>query len=122
MGITHKKDLRDGDAVWASYAVPKILGSRLHRSTRADVAALLGSTAASTSLLQFELDTPLIKLSRSIGRRKAEKVWLASRDAVNELEKRMITGYVPGFANSCRLVVIGLLHGWLVANGGQRRR
>ena len=47
MGITHKKDLRDGDAVWASYAVPKILG-----------------------------------------RRKAEKVWLASRDAVNELRTR----------------------------------
>jgi len=42
-------------------------------------AALLGSTAASTALLQFELDTPLIKLSRSIGRRKAKKVWIASR-------------------------------------------
>jgi glycine/D-amino acid oxidase-like deaminating enzyme len=48
-------------------------------------AALLGSTAASTALLQFELDTPLCKLSRSIGRRKAGRVWVASRDAVNDL-------------------------------------
>jgi glycine/D-amino acid oxidase-like deaminating enzyme len=48
-------------------------------------AALLGSTAASTSLLQFELDTPLTTLSASIGARKAAKVWIASRDAVNEL-------------------------------------
>jgi glycine/D-amino acid oxidase-like deaminating enzyme len=51
-------------------------------------AALLGSTAASTSLLQFELDTPLTALSASIGSRKAAKVWLASRDAVNELRTR----------------------------------
>src|SRR5665213_2923991 len=118
VGITHERDLRDGDAVWASHALPKILGSRLGRSTRTDIvvvgagisgamiaqsltevgkrllivdrrrAALLGSTAASTALLQFELDTPLLKLSRSIGRRKAEKVWIASRDAVNELRTR----------------------------------
>lgn len=51
-------------------------------------AALLGSTAASTALLQFELDTPLTKLSASIGRRKAEQVWIASRNAVNELRTR----------------------------------
>src|ERR1035441_6962674 len=51
-------------------------------------AALLGSTAASTALLQFELDTPLTKLGASIGRRKAERVWIASRNAVNELRTR----------------------------------
>ncbi len=51
-------------------------------------AAILGSTAASTALLQFELDTPLTTLRRTIGPRKAEKVWLASREAVNELRTR----------------------------------
>jgi glycine/D-amino acid oxidase-like deaminating enzyme len=51
-------------------------------------AALLGSTAASTALLQFELDTPLRTLTTAIGRRKAEQVWVASRDAVNELRTR----------------------------------
>jgi glycine/D-amino acid oxidase-like deaminating enzyme len=115
MGLTRKRDLRDGDAVWTARALPKIIGAPLRRSLRTEVvvvgagisgamiaqslaqagkrplivdrrrAALLGSTAASTSLLQFELDTPLTTLSASIGARKAAKVWIASRDAVNEL-------------------------------------
>jgi glycine/D-amino acid oxidase-like deaminating enzyme len=118
MGLTRKRDLRAGPAVWTTYRVPKILGARLQRSVRTDVAvvgagisgaliaqsvtelgirplivdrrraALLGSTAASTALLQFELDTPLTTLSTAIGRRKAERVWIASRDAVNELRTR----------------------------------
>jgi glycine/D-amino acid oxidase-like deaminating enzyme len=118
MSLTRQRDLRDGAAVWSSYAVPKITGSRLRRSVQTEVvvvgagisgamiaqslaalgkrplildrrrAALLGSTAASTALLQFELDTPLTKLSIKIGKRKAEKVWIASRDAVNELRTR----------------------------------
>jgi hypothetical protein len=79
MGLTRKRDLRDGGAVWTTYAVPKITGSRLLRSLRTEVvvvgarisgamisqalteagirplvvdrrrAALLGSTAASTA-------------------------------------------------------------------------
>jgi glycine/D-amino acid oxidase-like deaminating enzyme len=118
MSLTRQRDLRDGAAVWSAYAVPKITGTRLRRSLKTEVvvvgagisgamiaqslaalgkrplildrrrAALLGSTAASTALLQFELDTPLTKLSAKIGRRKAEKVWIASRDAVNELRTR----------------------------------
>jgi glycine/D-amino acid oxidase-like deaminating enzyme len=118
MGLTRKRNLREGDAVWARYAVPKIVGASLRRSLRTEVVvvgagisgamiaqslteegkrplildrrrrALLGSTAASTALLQFELDTPLTKLSASIGRRKAEAVWIASRNAVNELRTR----------------------------------
>jgi len=118
MGLTRKRDLRDGDAVWTAYRVPKVMGTRLRRSVTADIvvvgagisgamiaqslteaglrpliidrrrAALLGSTAASTALLQFELDTPLTKLTAAIGRRKAQQVWTASRDAVNELRTR----------------------------------
>ena len=118
MSLTRNRDLRDGAAVWTAYPVPAIFGTRLRRSVKTEVvvvgagisgsmiaqalteagkrplildrrrAALLGSTAASTALLQFELDTPLTKLSAEVGRRKAEKVWLASRDAVNELRTR----------------------------------
>lgn len=118
LGLTRKRDLRDGRPVWKSFAVPQISGQRLRRSTRADVvivgagisgailaqslteaglrpliverrrAALLGSTAASTALLQFELDTPLTQLIRRIGRKAAGQVWIASRDAVNELRTR----------------------------------
>lgn len=118
MGLTLKRDLRTGAAVWSSYRVPSVKGHRLTRSTRADIvivgagitgamvaqrlvaagmrpliidrrrAALLGSTAASTALLQFELDTPLSELSSVLGRRRAERVWLASREAVNDLRTR----------------------------------
>jgi glycine/D-amino acid oxidase-like deaminating enzyme len=118
VGITRKRDLRDGNAVWHARAVPKIVGVPLRRSLRTDVvvvgagisgamiaeslthagkrplivdrrrAALLGSTAASTALLQFELDTPLTELGSSVGPRRAAKIWLASRDAVNELRTR----------------------------------
>jgi glycine/D-amino acid oxidase-like deaminating enzyme len=118
MGITRKRDLRDGKAVWTAFRTPHLLGRRLLRSRTADVvivgagitgcilaqsltaaglrpliierrrAALLGSTAASTALLQFELDMPLTHLSRHIGSRAAARVWKSSRDAVNELRTR----------------------------------
>ena len=118
MGLTTKRDLRDGRPVWKAFKMPAVRPTRLHRSTHADVVivgagisgallaqslteeglrplivdrrrvALLGSTSASTALLQFELDTPLIELSRSIGSRAAARAWLASRDAVNELRTR----------------------------------
>ena len=39
-------------------------------------------------MLQFELDTPLVKLRRAVGPRKADRIWVASRDAVNELRTR----------------------------------
>ena len=118
MGLTKKRDLRDGAAVWTAFGGSGIKARPLPRSTRAEVvivgagisgsilaqsltevglrplivdrrrAPLSGSTAASTALLQFELDTPLTKLSASIGKRAAERVWIASRDAVNELRTR----------------------------------
>jgi glycine/D-amino acid oxidase-like deaminating enzyme len=118
MGLTRKRDLRDGNAVWSAYHTPRVRGTPLRRAVRAGVvvvgagisgsmiaqslteagervlivdrrrAAILGSTAASTALLQFELDTPLTTLSTTIGRRRAEQVWIASRDAVNELRTR----------------------------------
>jgi glycine/D-amino acid oxidase-like deaminating enzyme len=118
MGLTRKRDLRSGAAVWSADRIPPIIGTPLRRSLQTDVlivgggitgallahslvkaglrplivdrrrAALLGSTAASTALLQFELDTPLITLSKSIGARKAANVWRASRNAVNELRTR----------------------------------
>ena len=47
--------------------------------------AMLGSTAASTALLQFELDTPLVHLARKIGKRAAGRAWRCSHSAVNEL-------------------------------------
>lgn len=46
---------------------------------------LRGSTVASTALLQFELDMPLIELIDKIGRRDAERAWLRSVRSVRDL-------------------------------------
>ena len=48
-----------------------------------------GSTPASTSLLQFELDTPLIELSRKIGKSDAARAWWRSAQAVRALQERI---------------------------------
>lgn len=44
-----------------------------------------GSTAASTSLLQYEIDTPLVELSRMLGWDHAASAYLACRDAIGKL-------------------------------------
>jgi len=118
MAFTRARDLRGGRALWASYRTGSVRGTRLTRSTKAEVIvvgagisgalmaqclaeagkrplvvdkrreAILGSTAASTALMQFELDTPLLELRRLVGKRKADRTWQASRDAVNELRTR----------------------------------
>jgi glycine/D-amino acid oxidase-like deaminating enzyme len=48
-----------------------------------------GSTPASTALLQFELDTPLIELSRKIGKSDAARAWWRSAQAVRALQERI---------------------------------
>ena len=46
----------------------------------------LGSTCASTSLLQYEIDTPLCELVEKIGKRKAEASYKLCSDAIDKLE------------------------------------
>lgn len=50
--------------------------------------AVRGSTVASTALIQYELDTPLVKLVRMEGRERAERMWRRSRLAVDALRER----------------------------------
>lgn len=45
----------------------------------------LGSTSASTSLLQYEIDTPLIKLIEMVGKEKAERAYQLCGEAILEL-------------------------------------
>jgi glycine/D-amino acid oxidase-like deaminating enzyme len=47
----------------------------------------LGSTSASTSLLQYEIDVPLYKLTEMIGREKAERAYKLCSDAIDKLGK-----------------------------------
>jgi glycine/D-amino acid oxidase-like deaminating enzyme len=46
-----------------------------------------GSTAASTALLQFEIDMPLVRLADHIGFANASRVWRRSYNAVDDLER-----------------------------------
>lgn len=118
MAATIQKDLRTGRAVWAAYRTPRIAAGPLLRDARADVAVigcgisgamiaqelaqaglsvimldrrgpLKGSTAASTSLLQYEIDVPLHQLSGMIGVEKAMRAWQRSRLGLESLHDRI---------------------------------
>jgi glycine/D-amino acid oxidase-like deaminating enzyme len=117
VAITRKLDLRTGRSIWQSRPCPKVPESPLRRDLRCDAlvvgagisgaliaeslsdaglrvavvdrrGAVRGSTVASTSLVQYELDTPLTKLARMEGRERAERMWRRSRLAVDALRER----------------------------------
>jgi glycine/D-amino acid oxidase-like deaminating enzyme len=114
--ITRRRDLRTGTPLWLDGSSPLIRCSRAPGKQRFDTvivgagisgAALAyrlrrkgkkllivdrrpplhGSTAASTALLEFEIDTPLFKLSKRIGRDQAERAWRRSVTAVRQLRR-----------------------------------
>jgi glycine/D-amino acid oxidase-like deaminating enzyme len=118
MAATPRRNLRTGTSVWLRLAgVPTPFGA-LQQSIQVDVAvigagvtgalvadALLqskqsiavldrrgpakGSTAASTALLQFELDQPLVHLTEKIGRKRAARAYWRSAAAVDYLRGRI---------------------------------
>jgi hypothetical protein len=45
-----------------------------------------GSTLASTALVAYELDAPLVELQRKIGKRDAMRAWRRARLAVAALQ------------------------------------
>ena len=116
--MSRKLDLRTGRPVWFAYRSPKIPTGALTRDIKTDVLVIgmgisgammaealsasghdvvcidrrgpmQGSTPATTALVQFEIDQPLIKLSKMIGRGKAEQAWRRSRLAVQNLSARI---------------------------------
>ena len=115
--MPHKLDLRSGTPVWSAYRAPKVPVERLTRDVKADVlivgmgisgammaealtrdghsvicidrrGPLKGSTAATTALVQFEIDQPLTKLSHIIGTDAARQAWRRSRMALFNLRGR----------------------------------
>lgn len=116
--MRRKLDLRSGRPVWFAYRVPPVPAQKLARDIKTDVAIvgmgisgamiaealtaeghdvvcldrrgpMKGSTAATTALVQFEIDQPLTKLSAMIGRTKAERAWRRSRLAIENLAARI---------------------------------
>lgn len=115
---TRKLDLRTGRSVWQARRAPPIPHSPLTRGLSTEVLVigagisgaliadaltdagrevvivdrrgpLAGSTAATTALIQYELDVPLTTLARRIGQARAERLWRRSRLAVEALRDRM---------------------------------
>lgn len=111
-------DLRTGRPVWTAYRAPSVPATRLTRDAKADVLVvgmgisgamiaealtarghsvicvdrrrpMKGSTAATTALVQFEIDQPLSKLTKSIGRTAAEQAWRRSRLSLVNLAGRI---------------------------------
>lgn len=116
--MSRKLDLRTGRPVWFAYRAPTVKADPLTRDVKADVlivgmgisgammaealtasghsvicidrrGPMKGSTPATTALVQFEIDQPLIKLSKMIGRGGAEQAWRRSRLAVLNLKNRI---------------------------------
>lgn len=111
-------DLRSGVPVWAAYPSPRVKSSRLNRNVTTDVlivgagisgamiaemavshglktvvidrrGPLQGSTAATTALVQFEIDNPLTKLTTTMGKDRARQAWRRSRLALATLKARI---------------------------------
>ena len=116
--ITKAKDLRTGRSVWERHRAPPVPHTPLKRDIETDVLVIgagitgamvadglrdsglrvavvdrrgpaKGSSTASTALVQYEIDTPLIKLARKIGRQDAVRAWRRSRLAVDAIGARL---------------------------------
>jgi glycine/D-amino acid oxidase-like deaminating enzyme len=137
---TKQRKLRAGRSIWEGRNAPTVTRQRLSEDTRIDVlvmgagitGALIadalartglkvavvdkrglakGSTMASTALVQYEIDTPLITLTRKIGKEKAVRAWRRSRLAVEALAVRLSELRVADVARRDSLYLAGDLLG-----------
>ena len=121
---TDSRNLRTGLSIWEGRRAPPVRHAPLKRDAEAHVLVIgagitgamiadalseaglsvivvdrrgpaKGSTAASTALVQYEIDTPLTKLTRKIGRDDAMRAWRRSRLAVDALAGRLDELAVP---------------------------
>ncbi|WP_274627813.1 NAD(P)/FAD-dependent oxidoreductase [Arvimicrobium flavum] len=122
--MQRKLDLRTGKPVWAAYRAPSVPFHSLRRDLKTDVLVIgmgisgamaaealtaagcrlvmidrrgpvRGSTAASTSLVQYEIDQPLTMLAKRIGRDRAGRAWRRARLAVANLNARISELGIP---------------------------
>lgn len=114
---TERRDLRTGRPIWLDRRKPTLGTQRLEQDAVCGVLVIgagisgaliaealseaghdvivmdrrgpaMGSTPASTAMLQYELDTPLSLMSDRIGQDRAARIWRRSRLAVDALRER----------------------------------
>lgn len=112
--LNKRKELRSGASVWTSHPLPKVPFSELTKDIKTEIAIigagitgsmiaeelaasgyevaifdrrepLFGSTLASTALLQYDIDVPLVKLKKQIGAKNAEAAWQRSKLGLDNL-------------------------------------
>ena len=135
-GATNKRDLRTGRSVWADSHGLGVPARALKAPMSVDVAVvgagisgafvarelakdhsvvvldrrppLMGSTVASTALLQWEVDLPLTALAGRIGMVKAERAYGRSFRAVADLKRIVARDRIPcGLQDRCSLYLAG---------------
>lgn len=111
-----RRNLRNGKTLWEAMARPPLPRKRLETSVDYDAVVIgagitgaltaltlvnagfkiaildrrkpgTGSTAASTALIQFDIDTPLLHLAEKIGAAKARRVYQRAERAVADLHE-----------------------------------
>jgi glycine/D-amino acid oxidase-like deaminating enzyme len=134
--VTGPRDLRTGRSIWQGRRSSKVPIHPLTRDVRADAlivgagitgamiadalsadgltVALVdkrgpaqGSTMASTAMVLYEIDTPLTKLARKIGKADAVRAWRRSRLAVDAIAARLAELGVPGVAQRDSIYLAG---------------
>lgn len=113
---TRKRQLRNGRSLWLAYPAPRIktvsaahenadvliVGAGISGALIGELLAaqdysvvfidrrgpILGSTPASTALVLYEIDMPIIKLRNKIGEEKAIRAWRRSKLALENLRHR----------------------------------
>lgn len=139
-GATRKRDLRTGRSVWADSHGLAVPARPLKAAVSADVAVigagisgafvarelardhsvvvldrrapLMGSTIASTALLQWEIDLPLTALAERIGMARAKRAYARSWSAVQALTRIVREDRIPcGLARRRSLYLAGDAYG-----------
>ena len=133
---TQSRNLRTGRPIWSSPDLSRLRLRRLSQDLETDVLVVgagitgamvadalaevgfgvvvadrrgpaRGSTAASTALVQYEIDQPLTRLSRQIGKRDAVRAWRRTRLAVDALGARLAEIGMAGVVRSESLYIAG---------------
>jgi glycine/D-amino acid oxidase-like deaminating enzyme len=134
--VTKARDLRTGRSIWEGRRTLRVPHGPLARDIETDVLVIgagitgamvadalaasglnvaivdkrglaRGSTTASSALVLYEIDTPLIRLAGKIGRRDAARAWRRSRLAVDALAARLGELCVPGIVRRDALYLAG---------------